>query len=50
MGDVSNLVNDKKIVGMLGKSGVKKRPTETDKINKAGVKIPGEVASTGGLT
>ena len=47
MGDVSNLVNDKKIVGMLGKSGVKKRDDRTGPINKAAKKQ--EVANTGGL-
>ena len=47
MGDVSNLVNDKKIVGMLGSAGVKKRDDKSGGINKAADIATGEVASTG---
>lgn len=47
MGDVSNLVNDKKIVGMLGSAGVKKRDDKSGPINKAADIATGEVASTG---
>lgn len=47
MEDVSNLVNDKKIVNMLGKSAVKDRGTLRDKINNAADTSKQEVANTG---
>ena len=50
MGDVTSLVNDKKIVGMLGSSGVKKRDTDAGLMNKDADKLPGQVASTGRRT